>query len=894
MVQLSSSQALDESPPPETCTEGEVGQGSPKLDSPRALASLQLSLNPSFRTYPGYETYIEDGLICLKHKIRNIEKKKLKLEEYKRRLQNGDSLNQDQLDAVGRYEEVIHNLSFAKELHKTLSVLTQDLLKAQRKAVRREEAMKVELEQRRLSMVLQVQYILRCLQQEHVRKELISLHSHSHFLSAQELKRLLDLSALLGCQRDESMSLEEQMEQASYVYLELLEGKDKPVVGSTYKHMKEQLLRLMDCGFFDHVLVPACESLKEAETKKSPSKGGSLSAMMKLKSNEVPSREFLNRRYLPDTDATSGHGQDADDSPPSWKAEFLALKDQEPPDSWDMEFTEKPVSPEPGLQKPWRGAAGFILKIPVTVKKSNADQKQKRQKRTKDGQMDGPVEMLGSLSSLPEDPALRKQQLEDLMDQIRGSFNFMQDSLLDSEASQSNVCPGMGHPAPSTPISSRLLPGEQKTSLTNGEQSMDGCELNLSAEELQQCESEDFSSPPLYNRKSSLPLSLEEDTTRVGRQSPCNGAVPPSSVPAQVFSTPPSGRSISMASTAPFHNVHSVMNPPVSSDSDSDPKADMSNYTASSCLTYSTASTLSYSTASTQTPPDEDSLQPEVLYQAECQVSNDGQLYSTSGQSRLGQPYYSRGTVRGGYEGFRTGLRSPGGSYIPQSHSMRETASVLYATRETGYQQGYKRGGSTGSGQRNNSSAGWSDSSQVSSPDREGTYMVDSGHGTDSTLSISPMELPVTPQGPHTLMPVHVYPLSQQMRVAFSAARTANFAPGTLNQPITFDLLHSNLGDMFDMLTGRFSCPVAGTYVFFFHILKLAINVPLYVNLMRNEEVMVSAYANDGAPDHETASNHAVLQLYQGDQVWLRLHRGAIYSSSWKYSTFSGFLLYQG
>ncbi len=186
--------------------------------------------------------------------------------------------------------------------------------------------------------------------------------------------------------------------------------------------------------------------------------------------------------------------------------------------------------------------------------------------------------------------------------------------------------------------------------------------------------------------------------------------------------------------------------------------------------------------------------------------------------------------------------------------------------------------------------AGWSDSSQVSSPDREGVYPLDSG--ISDTLSIPPMEVPITPQGPHTLMPVHVYPLNQ-LRVAFSAARTANFAPGTLDQQIAFDQMHTNLGNMFDTTTGRFTCPAAGAYVFIFHILKLAISVPLYINLMRNEEVMVSAYANDGAPDHETASNHAVLQLFQGDQVWLRLHRGAIYGSSWKYSTFSGFLLYQ-
>uniref|UniRef100_A0A673J8Y9 Caprin-2-like n=1 Tax=Sinocyclocheilus rhinocerous TaxID=307959 RepID=A0A673J8Y9_9TELE len=229
-----------------------------------------------------------------------------------------------------------------------------------------------------------------------------------------------------------------------------------------------------------------------------------------------------------------------------------------------------------------------------------------------------------------------------------------------------------------------------------------------------------------------------------------------------------------------------------------------------------------------------------------------------------------------------------GGGFISQTLTThRDPASALYVSSENGYQQSFKRGGGTAT-QR--SSAGWSDSSQVSSPDREGAFLLDSG--ISDTLSIPPMEVPITPQGPHALMPVHVYPLTQ-LRVAFSAARTANFAPGTLDQPIAFDLLHTNLCDMFDTTTGRFTCPAAGAYVFIFHILKLAISVPLYINLMRNEEVMVSGYANDGAPDHETASNHAVLQLFQGDQVWLRLHRGAIYGSSWKYSTFSGFLLYQ-
>lgn len=53
---------------------------------------------------------------------------------------------------------------------------------------------------------------------------------------------------------------------------------------------------------------------------------------------------------------------------PNWKAEFLALKEQEPPDSWDMEFSDPPESSKLGLQKPWKEASGFIPKTMVTVK----------------------------------------------------------------------------------------------------------------------------------------------------------------------------------------------------------------------------------------------------------------------------------------------------------------------------------------------------------------------------------------------------------------------------------------------------------------------------------------------------------------------------------------------
>lgn len=109
----------------ESIEEGDGGlDGSPSAATFHGLTALQLALNPSATIYHGYDTYIEDGLLCLRHKIRNMEKKKvasalscaskclcinvslllnshsgvqLKLEGYQTRLKNGETLNQDQM-----------------------------------------------------------------------------------------------------------------------------------------------------------------------------------------------------------------------------------------------------------------------------------------------------------------------------------------------------------------------------------------------------------------------------------------------------------------------------------------------------------------------------------------------------------------------------------------------------------------------------------------------------------------------------------------------------------------------------------------------------------------------------------------------------------------------------
>ncbi|XP_025735544.1 caprin-2 isoform X14 [Callorhinus ursinus] len=1031
MVQLSSSPFGYQSPSgrSEEGREGNMKSAKPQVnhsqhgESQRAMSPLQSTLS-SASPSQAYETYIDNGLICLKHKIRNIEKKKLKLEDYKDRLKNGEQLNPDQLEAVEKYEEVLHNLEFAKELQKTFSGLSQDLLKAQKKAQRREHMLKLEAEKKKLRTILQVQYVLQNLTQEHVQKDFKGGLNGAVYLPLKELDYLIKFSKLTCPERNESLSVEDQMEQSSLYFWDLLEGSEKAVVGTTYKHMKDLLSKLLNSGYFESIPVPKNAKEKEvsleeemlikSEKKKQLLKTESVKeseSLMELAQPEIQPQEFLNRRYITEVDYSSKQ-----DDEQSWEADYARKpnlpkcwdmltepdgqeKKQESFKSWEpsvkhQEVSKPAVSLEQRKQDPklrstlqeeqkkqdvskpkpapshWKQEApksktGYIQEEqkkeetpkpwPVQLQKEQDPKKQSpkswtpvqneqditkswttnmcedqdsrqpetpkswennvesqkhpltpqsqispkswgvapaslipndqllpRKFNTEPKDVPKPMHQpVGSSSTLPKDPVLRKEKLQDLMTQIQGTCNFMQESILDFDKPSS------------------AIPSSQPPSTTPGSP-VASTEQNLSSQS-------DFLQEPL---QAAVPPSKQPSSLASPNPPMSKGSE-------QGFQSPPASSSSVTINTAPFQAMQTVfnVNAPLPPRKEQEIKESP----------YSSSYNQSFTTASTQTPPQ---CQPPAVHVEQAVLSQeaaasypDGTIQVSNGSlafypaqtnvfPRPSQPFVNtRGSVRGctrggrlltnsyrspgGYKGFDTYRGPPSitnGNYSQLQFQAREYPGTPYSQRDN-FQQCYKRGGTSG-GPRTNSRAGWSDSSQVSSPERDNETFNSGDSGQGDSRSMTPVDVPVTSPAA-TILPVHVYPLPQQMRVAFSAARTSNLAPGTLDQPIVFDLLLNNLGETFDLQLGRFNCPVNGTYVFIFHMLKLAVNVPLYVNLMKNEEVLVSAYANDGAPDHETASNHAILQLFQGDQIWLRLHRGAIYGSSWKYSTFSGYLLYQ-
>nr|XP_054363104.1 caprin-2 isoform X14 [Mirounga angustirostris] len=202
--------------------------------------------------------------------------------------------------------------------------------------------LKLEAEKKKLRTILQVQYVLQNLTQEHVQKDFKGGLNGAVFLPLKELDYLIKFSKLTCPERNESLSVEDQMEQSSLYFWDLLEGSEKAVVGTTYKHMKDLLSKLLNSGYFESIPVPKNAKEKEvsleeemlikSEKKKQLLKTESVKeseSLMELAQPEIQPQEFLNRRYITEVDYSSKQ-----DDEQSWEADYARKPNL--PKCWDM------------------------------------------------------------------------------------------------------------------------------------------------------------------------------------------------------------------------------------------------------------------------------------------------------------------------------------------------------------------------------------------------------------------------------------------------------------------------------------------------------------------------------------------------------------------------------
>uniref|UniRef100_A0A8C4NPJ5 Cerebellin 1 precursor n=1 Tax=Eptatretus burgeri TaxID=7764 RepID=A0A8C4NPJ5_EPTBU len=131
-------------------------------------------------------------------------------------------------------------------------------------------------------------------------------------------------------------------------------------------------------------------------------------------------------------------------------------------------------------------------------------------------------------------------------------------------------------------------------------------------------------------------------------------------------------------------------------------------------------------------------------------------------------------------------------------------------------------------------------------------------------------------------------------KVAFSVVRSTNHEPSEMSNRsmiIYFDQMLVNIGNNFDVETSTFIAPRKGIYSFSFHVVKVYNRQTIQVSLMLNSWAVISAFAGDQDVTREAASNGVLLLMEKGDRVNLKLERGNL-MGGWKYSTFSGFMVF--
>ncbi|XP_052416831.1 caprin-1-like isoform X1 [Carassius gibelio] len=616
-------------------------------------------------------------------KVRNMEKKKSKLDDYQTRKNKGEHLNQDQLEALSKAPEVAHNLDFARELQKNFLALNVEIQKTVKKVARREQLKREEVERKRLKAVLEVQYLLEQLGEEGVRQDLTQSSGDAPVLTESELSGLDEFYKLIGPERDSSVRLAEQFEEASMHLWELLEGRDKAVAGTTYKALKESLDKMLLSGYFDRAQTyenGVCEeetgaaAAESSESEERPAEPEGTTQEY-TETIEVEATEFVNRQFIPETTYSSEKEQGAE-----WNTSSQAVSALQQPQQPPSAMSPALVSSEPHT-------LNAVLPPPAS------------------------------------DPVVRKQAVQDLMAQMQGTFNFMQDSMLEFEGPP--LDPAIVSAQPMKPVQMGCPP-ESRLPQHNV--------LSVQPEPTQvpmvSAQKETYSStPPLYqppHNSEPRPQTDSIDPLQVSMPLSSEQTPTPSSQP-QVFQpvSKPLHSGINV-NAAPFQSMQAVfnMNAPVPPTNEMDSQKISSQYQGSYGQGFSAQGTLP---AEQQEMPQE-ALQSVGPFHAQDQgIPSAGGHQAASQQpsgqgtgfGRPGQSFYSnRAMPRGGprnprgalngYRGQSNGFRGGyDGSYrapFPntsntgygqtQFSTPRDYSNNTY--QRDGYQQSFKRGATQG------------------------------------------------------------------------------------------------------------------------------------------------------------------------------------------------------
>ncbi|KRT80289.1 hypothetical protein AMK59_7361, partial [Oryctes borbonicus] len=230
-----------------------------KIDKP---LSTENSVNES---NPNAVTPLRQAITTIEHKIRNLEKRKAKLESYRELQNSGKDLNQDQKTAIAKYGEVVQTLEFAREQYKQFLSIATSSEKEAKKQARKDAVARSQAELAKVREVLLVQDALAQMGQDNIREDFLNGRNGAAQLSETDLKLLDDLYAAVTPKHEpgDSQIFCAQIQAAAEHLLAVVDGKPKEAFGSTYSNIKDIIGRIHESGYFDQSQEPAYVEVSE-------------------------------------------------------------------------------------------------------------------------------------------------------------------------------------------------------------------------------------------------------------------------------------------------------------------------------------------------------------------------------------------------------------------------------------------------------------------------------------------------------------------------------------------------------------------------------------------------------------------------------------------------------
>ncbi|XP_067908387.1 complement C1q-like protein 4 [Heterodontus francisci] len=107
--------------------------------------------------------------------------------------------------------------------------------------------------------------------------------------------------------------------------------------------------------------------------------------------------------------------------------------------------------------------------------------------------------------------------------------------------------------------------------------------------------------------------------------------------------------------------------------------------------------------------------------------------------------------------------------------------------------------------------------------------------------------------------------------------------------PLVYDLVNVNLGKAYSPKSGKFTCPKCGLYFFSYSSLP-GRGLQTDVGLMKNGQEVSLIHSVLPKDSSQLSMRNVILDLHKGDQVWVQLASGNLWSEGGSLS-FQGFLL---